>query len=175
MPPLTNRKILTFVGDEYEDLELWYPKLRLEEAGAVVTVVGLQGNTTYSGKHGYPCTSDVSVAEVRGEDFDGLVVPGGWMPDKLRRDGKVLDLARHFAESGKLVASICHGPWILISAGVVKGVKLTSTPAIRDDLFNAGADWLDEELVVDRHFISSRRPPDLPAFGAAIVDFLSRK
>jgi protease I len=167
-------RILIFVGNDYEDLELWYPKLRLEEAGASVTLAGPQAGATCRGKHGYPCISDAAVSELRGEDFDGLVVPGGWMPDALRRDADVLRLTRHFAESRKLVASICHGPWILISAGVCRGVRMTSTPGIRDDLVNAGAEWVDAPLVVDRHFISSRRPADLPQFGAAIVGFLTR-
>lgn len=166
--------MLVFVADDYEDLELWYPRLRLEEAGASVTLAGQSGGATYRGKHGYPCVSDRAIAEVTGSDYDGVVIPGGWMPDRLRRDPKVLQLTRHFAESGKLVASICHGPWILISAGVCRGVKMTSTPGIRDDLVNAGATWVDEALVVDRHFITSRRPADLPAFGEAIVTFLMR-
>lgn len=174
MKPLDGKRVLIFVGDDYEDLELWYPKLRLEEAGAMVTLGGLEEKHCYRGKNGYPCVSDAAVAELRGEDFDGLVVPGGWMPDKLRRDAHVLDLTRHFAEGGKMLASICHGPWILISAGVCRGVRMTSTPGIRDDVVNAGAEWVDAEVLVDQHFISSRRPPDLPAFGAAIVAMLAK-
>jgi protease I len=166
------KRILIFVGDDYEDLELWYPKLRLEEAGAKVVVAGQAARQTYRGKNGYPCASDAAVGEVRTEDFDGVVIPGGWMPDKLRRDATVLSLVRAFNEAKKLVASICHGPWINISAGIVRGVRMTSTPGIRDDLTNAGAAWVDEPVVVDRHHISSRRPPDLPQFGAAIVEFL---
>lgn len=175
MKLLQGRKVLIFVGDDYEDLELWYPRLRLEEAGALVTVAGPAAAATYRGKHGYPCVSHAAIAELAGHDFDGLVIPGGWMPDRLRRDPKVLQLTRYFAESGKLLASICHGPWILISAGVCRGVKMTSTPAIRDDLVNAGAVWVDEPLVVDRHYVTSRRPPDLPAFGEALVRFLAER
>ena len=174
MAVLQGRQILIFVGDDYEDLELWDPKLRLEEAGAAVTVAGEKAATTYRGKHGYPCRADAAIAEVRADEFEGVVIVGGWMPDKLRRDGKVLELVRHFAGSGKLVASICHGPWINISAGICRGVRMTSTPGIKDDLTNAGAIWVDEPVVIDRHFISSRRPADLPAFGAALVSFLSR-
>lgn len=172
MAELSGMKILIFVGDDYEDLELWYPKLRLEEAGAKVTLAGLAGDTRYVSKHGYPVTSDVSVAEVNGNQFDGVVIPGGWMPDKLRRDAKVLSLTRHFAENGKLVASICHGGWINASADICQGVRMTSTPGIKDDLVHAGGEWIDAEVIVDRHYISSRRPADLPAFGAAIVEFL---
>lgn len=174
MATLSGRKILIFVGDDYEDLELWYPKLRLEEAGAKTVLAGQEARHTYRGKNGYPCESEAAVSEIAAKDFDGLVVPGGWMPDKLRRDPKVLELTRDFNAAGKLIASICHGPWINISAGIVKGVKMTSTPGIKDDLTNAGATWIDAPVVVDRHHISSRRPPDLPAFGEKIVEFLSR-
>lgn len=174
MKPLKNTQVLIFTGTDYEDLELWYPKLRLEEAGARVTLAGLVGGETYRSKHGYPSVADVGAGDVRAQDYAGLVVPGGWMPDKLRREPQILELTRQFAESGKMVASICHGGWILASAGVCRGVRLTSTPAIRDDLVNAGASWTDAEVVVDRHFISSRRPADLPAFGAAMVEFLSK-
>lgn len=167
-----NGRILAFVGDDYEDLELWYPKFRLEEAGYQVTLAGLEPDMLYLGKHGYPCESEIAVADARGEDYVGVLIPGGWMPDKLRRDSDVLELTRHFMSSGKLVASICHGPWIMISAGVCQGIRMTSTPGIKDDLINAGAEWVDEELVVHQNVVTSRRPPDLPAFGAALVAFL---
>lgn len=173
MATLSGRRILIFVGDDYEDLELWYPKLRLEEAGASTLLAGEAARHRYVGKNGYPCVSEAAVDEVRADDFDGVVIPGGWMPDKLRRNEKILALVRRFNESGKLIASICHGPWINISAGVVRGVTITSTPGIKDDLVNAGATWEDRPVVLDRHHISSRRPPDLPMFGAAIVEFLS--
>jgi protease I len=171
---LARKRVLIFVGDEYEDLELWYPKLRLEEAGAEVTLAGPKAHHVFHGKNGYPCESDAAIAEMRASDFDGVVIVGGWMPDKLRRDPKVLELVREFDRAGKLLASICHGPWVNISAGIVKGVTMTSTPGIKDDLTNAGAIWLDQPVVVDRHHISSRRPPDLPAFGEKIVEFLSK-
>ena len=166
-------RILTVVGDQYEDLELWYPKLRLEEAGAHVTIAGHMQGRTYSGKHGYPCTSDASIADMEAADFHGIVIPGGWMPDALRRDRKLLDLVRDFAAHGKLVAAICHGGWIPISAGVYRGIRVTGSPGIKDDLVNAGAIWEDTQVVVDRHFVSSRKPADLPAFMAAIVDALA--
>ena len=170
--PLDSIRILTLVGDDYEDLELWYPKLRLEEAGGHVTLAGQLQGRTYSGKHGYPCTSDAAVADMEAADFHGIVIPGGWMPDKLRRDEKVLDLVREFAAGGKLVAAICHGGWIPISAGVYRGVRVTGSPGIKDDLMNAGAIWEDSQVVVDRHFVSSRKPADLPPFMAAIVEVL---
>ncbi len=173
--PLRGKKILIFVGDIYEDLELWYPKLRLVEAGAQVTVAGPEAGKTYQGKNGYPCVSDAAIANVRAADFDGVVVPGGFMPDKLRRDPKVLQLVRDFAESGKLVAAICHGGWIPISAKVYKGVQLTGSPGIKDDLENAGAIWHDESVVIDRHFVSSRKPDDLPDFCRGILQVLASK
>ena len=170
---LAQRKILTFVADVYEDLELWYPKLRLIEAGAEVVVAGPETGVTYAGKHGYPCTSDAAIADMHADEFDGLVVPGGFMPDKLRRDPKVLELVRDFDAAGKLVAAICHGGWIPISAGVYRGVRVTGSPGIKDDLVNAGALWEDKSVVVDRHFVSSRKPDDLPDFCRAIIDVLA--
>ena len=171
--PLDGIRILAVVGDDYEDLELWYPKLRIEEAGGHVTVAGAMPGRTYTGKHGYPCTSDAGIADMEATDFHGILLPGGWMPDKLRRDEKVLELVREFAGTGKLVAAICHGGWIAISAGVYRGVRVTGSPGIKDDLSNAGAIWEDAPVVVDRHFVSSRKPGDLPAFMAAIVEMLA--
>jgi len=173
--PVNGQRVLIFVGDDYEDLELQYPKLRLQEAGAVVTVAGLEhAGTAYRGKHGYPETSDARIADLSADGFDALVVPGGWMPDKLRRYPEVKTITRAFAEAGKPVASVCHGPWIDISAGIVKGVTYTSTPGLTDDLRNAGATWVDLEVCVDREHrrVSSRRPSDLPAFMAAMLAML---
>ena len=173
MSTLSNQtRILIFVGEIYEDLELWYPKLRLIEAGAEVVVAGPKAGETYRGKNGYPCSADASVTEMRAEDFDGLVVPGGFMPDKLRRDPVVLQLVRDFHASKKLIAAICHGGWILISAGVYRGVRVTGSPGIKDDLINAGAVWEDQAVVVDRHFVSSRKPADLPDFCRGILRVL---
>src|SRR5687768_6406806 len=146
---------LVLVGPEYEDLEVWYPKLRLEEAGYETRVAGI-GEVSYKGKHGYPCTVDGHVRDFPADSLVGLLAPGGWAPDKLRRDKELLERVREVHESGKLVATICHGPWILISAGIVKGRRMTSTVGIRDDVVNAGATWVDEPVVVDRNIISSR-------------------
>jgi protease I len=170
---LSSTRILMLVDDVYEDLELWYPKLRLLEAGVHVTVAGPQANKTYAGKHGYPCKSDAAIAEMDAGDFHGIVLPGGFMPDKLRREPHVLKLVRECAAADKLVAAICHGGWIAISAGVYRGVKVTGSPGIKDDLVNAGAHWHDAPVVVDRHFISSRKPDDLPEFMKAILKFLA--
>jgi len=172
--PLRDKRFLIFVGDIYEDLELWYPKLRLAEAGGEVTVAGPEAGAKYTGKNGYPCVADAAMADVRAADFDGVVVPGGFMPDKLRREERVLSLVREFASAEKLVAAICHGGWIPISAGVYRGVRVTGSPGIKDDLVNAGAIWEDAPLVVDRHFVSSRRPDDLPDFCRGIFQVMDR-
>ena len=173
--PLHGKRALVLVGEIYEDLELWYPKLRLLEAGAEVVVAGPQASTVYAGKHGYPCTSDAAIADMAASDFDGLVVPGGFMPDKLRRDPKVLQLLRDFNDSGKLIAAICHGGWIPISAAVYHGVKTTGSLGIKDDLVNAGAIWEDAAVVIDRHFVSSRSPDDLPDFCRAMIHVLANQ
>lgn len=170
---LTNRRVLMFVADVYEDLELWYPKLRMIEAGAEVVVAGPSAGQRYSGKHGYPCVADAAIGDLRAGDFHAVIVPGGFMPDKLRRDAKVLELVREFASANKLVAAVCHGGWIPISAGVYRGVRVTGSAGIKDDLINAGARWEDASVVVDRHFISSRQPDDLPDFCRAIIEWLA--
>lgn len=167
-----SRTILMLVGPEYEDLEVWYPKLRLEEAGYTVKLAGM-GDQEYRGKHGYPCPVDGRAADFPAERLAGLVAPGGWAPDKLRRDPDVLARVREVHAAGKLVATICHGPWVLISAGIVRGRRLTSTVGIRDDLVNAGAEWVDEPAVIDGNIVSARLPKDLPAFGVAMLKVLS--
>lgn len=170
---MTTRTVLVLVGPEYEDLELWYPKLRLEEAGYHAPIAGI-GSERYLGKWGYPAPVDVHIRDVDVDALAGVVVPGGWAPDKLRRVPEVLDCVRRVHEAGKLVATICHGPWVLISARIVRGRTLTSTVGIRDDVENAGATWVNEPVVTDGNIVSSRVPSDLPAFGAAMVAWLSR-
>ena len=175
MPELTNQRVLVFVGDDYEDMELQYPKYRLREAGCVVTVAGLEAGVTHKGKHGYPQRSEAAVCDLSADDFDALVVPGGWMPDKLRRYDEVKAITKAIANAGKPIASICHGPWIDISAGIVKGVTYTSTPGLTDDLTNAGATWVDQEVCIDETHrrVSSRRPDDLPAFMSAMLAIMA--
>lgn len=170
--PLAGKRILILTGEIYEDLELWYPKLRLEEAGASTTVAGPKADVLYNGKHGYPCVSDAAIDQMKEPDFDALVVPGGFMPDKLRRDRFVLDLVRAFDRVAKPIAAICHGGWIPISAGVYRGIRVTGSPGIKDDLINAGATYEDADVVVDRHHVSSRRPDDLPAFCRALIQLM---
>jgi protease I len=163
---------LILVGPEYEDLEVWYPKLRLEEAGYVVKFAGL-GESSYTGKHGYPLTSDGTVGDYAASSLCGLLAPGGWAPDRIRRDPEVLQRVREVHAHGKLIATICHGPWILISAGILRGRKLTSTVGIRDDVLNAGAEWIDQPAVTDGNLVSARVPKDLPAFAKAMLAVLA--
>lgn len=172
MPTLANTRLLFFVDDVYEDLELWYPLLRMREAGATAVVAGPEAGAKYSGKHGYPCVAEAAIRSIKADDFQGVVIPGGFMPDKLRRDAHVLELVRRFDASGKLVAAVCHGGWVPISAGVYRGVRVTGSAGIKDDLINAGAIWQDAAAVVDRHFVSSRKPDDLPDFCRAILGVL---
>ncbi|MBM4187097.1 MAG: type 1 glutamine amidotransferase [Gemmatimonadetes bacterium] len=165
---LEGKSILFFAAPWYEDLELWYPKIRLEEEGAETVVAGL-GEKTYQGKRGYPVTADANVDDLDAADFDALVIPGGYAPDILRRSAKVLSLTREINAAGKPVAFICHAGWVPISAGIVRGKRGTSVGAIRDDLVNAGMLWEDSPVVVDGNLISSRTPADLPQFSRAIL------
>jgi protease I len=168
---MQNKTVLAFLDDVYEDLELWYPKLRLEEAGYTLKCAAPEIKT-YAGKHGYPAVSDLLLRDANSKNFCGLLVPGGFMPDKLRRDTRVLSLTREFFEQGKLVAFICHGGWIPISAKILKGKRVTGSLGIKDDLENAGSIWVNEPVVVDGNLISSRTPRDLAPFGKAMVEFL---
>lgn len=168
---LSGKSILFFAAPMYEDLELWYPKIRLEEDGARTFVAGM-GEKSYQGKKGYPLTVDGNVEDVLAEAYDGLVIPGGYAPDIMRRSEKLLAVTRAIYEAGKPVAFICHAGWVPISAGIVKGRRVTSVKAIKDDLVNAGATWLDEPVVVDKNLISSRTPADLPLFCKALIGAL---
>lgn len=167
------KTLLSFVDDIYEDLELWYPKLRLEEAG-YATRLAAPELRTFTGKHGYPAKADLLLRDAHSNDFCGLLIPGGFMPDKLRRDEKVLSLTREFFQQGKLVAFICHGGWIPISAKILRGKRATGSRGIKDDLENAGAIWVDAPVVIDGNLISSRTPLDLAPFGQAMVEFLNK-
>ena len=168
--PLAGKRVAVLAEAQFEDLELWYPVLRMREAGAIVTVVGTGSSETYRGKNGLPVIVDEDAGEVSANNFDAVVIPGGYAPDHLRRYQAVLDLVRVAHEQGKVIAFICHAGWVAISAGIVKGKRVTSTPAIKDDLVNAGAQWEDREVVVDGNLISSRGPNDLPAFCRAILE-----
>jgi len=168
-----NKKIAILAEDQYEDLELWYPLLRMREAGAEVVVVGIAGVETYHSKHGYPVNVDVAANDVVGDEFDAVIIPGGYAPDRMRRHSSMLNLVRRVFQRGGLVAMICHAGWVPISAGIIKGKRVTSTPAIKDDLINAGATWIDLEVVSDGNVISSRGPEDLPVFCRAIISALT--
>jgi protease I len=164
-------KVLILAADYYEDLELWYPKIRLKEAG-YETVVAAKEKKQYKGKNGYPVNADLTLDEVNPDDFLGVVIPGGYAPDIMRRYEKLLNIVRTMFQAGKPVAAICHAAWVPISAGIVKGKKMTCFMAVKDDLMNAGAEYLDREVVVDGNLISSRTPDDLPAFCQAILKAL---
>jgi protease I len=170
--PLTGTRIAVLIENTYQDLELWYPALRLRAAGAEVQIVGESAGKAYTGSHGYPGTADVGAKDIRAEDFDGVVIPGGYAPDKMRRNSAMVDLVRTMNREGKMVAAICHAGWMLAEADVVRDRRATSVSNIRTDLVNAGAKWEDSEVVVDRNLVTSRTPTDLPAFGEAIVNAL---
>ncbi len=171
MTTATRGIIPILVGPEYEDLEVWYPKLRLEEAGYHTPLIGA-GATHYHGKWGYPAAMDGQIGDLQASTLRGVVLPGGWAPDKLRRDPAVLALVREVFAQGGMVATICHGPWIAISAGIVRGKRCTGSLGIKDDLLNAGALWVDEPAVIDGTLVSARVPKDLPAFGVAMLEVL---
>lgn len=165
-------RVAILIEDFYQDLEVWYPLLRLKEEGFEVVTVEPNGRKDYRGKWGYPIEVDKKIDDVRPEDFDGVVIPGGWAPDKLRLSKEVLDFVKALYDSNKVVASICHGGWVLASAGICKGKTLTSYAAIKDDLVNAGAQFVDKEVVRDGKLITSRKPDDLPAFCRTLIEAL---
>ncbi|WP_078410571.1 type 1 glutamine amidotransferase domain-containing protein [Priestia abyssalis] len=172
---LQGKKIIQLVSDEFEDLELWYPVLRLREEGAVVHIAGNKAGEEYIGKYGVPIVSDVSFHDIDPNEYDAILVPGGWSPDKLRRYEDILTMIRTMNEQEKPIGQICHAGWVLISAKILEGKKVTSTPGIKDDMMNAGAEWLDEPVVVDGHLVSSRRPPDLPDYMREFISVLAGK
>lgn len=172
---LQNQTVICLLDDEFEDLELWYPVYRVREAGATVLFAGPEKGKTHIGKYGVPATADLSFDEVNSGNIIGLLVPGGWAPDKLRRYPKVLQLVQEANAADKPIGQICHAGWVLISAKILEGRKVTSTPGIRDDMENAGASWHDEAVVVDGNLISARRPPDLPPYAKAFVEALEQR
>ena len=167
-------KAAMFVDNNYQDMEVMYPYYRLIEAGFAVELIGPEKGKVYNGKYGYPAMAGKSYPEARSDDYDLLVIPGGFAPDKIRMDRDAKRLTWEMVNAGKVVAAICHGPWVLVSAGVIKGRKLTSYIAIKDDVVNAGGLWEDAEVVVDGRLVTSRKPDDLPAFMRAVLGFFNR-
>src|ERR1041384_2558185 len=170
---LKGKKIAILVDNIYQEMEVWYPYFRFQEAGAEVVAVGAKAGQTYTSKLGYPIVADKSYDQVSARDFDGVVVPGGYAPDHIRRHAKANQLVRDMDAQGKLVASICHAAWVLCSADILKGRKATCFFAIKDDVIHAGAHWVDAEVVVDRNLVTSRKPDDLPAFCRAAISVLT--
>ena len=168
---ISERTVAVLAEQEYQELELHYPRLRLTEAGATVHVLG-GGADRYTSEKGYAVDVDRSAAEVDPADYDAVVIPGGMAPDRMRTHSGMLDLVRALDAEGKPVAWICHAGWVAASAGIVKGRRVTSVASIKDDLVHAGAEWVDEDVVVDGHLISSRTPPDLPAFCRTLIEAL---
>jgi deglycase len=169
---IENKKIAIFIEEMFNVFEFWYPYYRLKEEGAEVMVVGSGRLDVFTGKPATECRADVSAADVTAADIDGLVIPGGYAPDMMRRFPAMVDLVKAMHQENKLVAAICHAGWMLASADILQGKQVTSFYAIRDDLVHAGADWVDQDVVVDGNLITSRTPDDLPAFMKAIIDFL---
>lgn len=170
---LRGKRVAILVDDIYQDLEVWYPYYRLREAGAEVVTVAAKAGKTYTGKYGYPVTAQLSYEQASAPDFDGVVIPGGYAPDHIRRYPSATQFVREMDVQGKLVAAICHAGWVLISAGILKGRRATCFSAIKDDVVNAGAIYEDAEVVVDGNLVTSRMPDDLPAFCRAIIQVLA--
>ena len=170
---LKDKKIAVLVADQYQELEVWYPLLRFREDGAETVAVGSEAGKTYNSKKGYPVVADKSIADVSAADFDAAVIPGGWAPDFLRQDERMVKFVRDMDGAGKVVAAICHAGWMLCSADIVRGKKATCFQAIKDDMMHAGANYVDEEVAVDGNLITSRKPTDLPAFCREIAKALS--
>jgi protease I len=157
------KTVAILIEDVYQEMEVWYPAYRLREAGVKTVFVGT-GKPEYKSKLGYPCKAEGDIKEVQAKDFDGVIVPGGFAPDYLRRSPEILEFVAALDKAGKPVGAICHAAWVLCSAGVLKGRKATCFFAIKDDVVNAGAKYLDQEVVVDGNLVTSRKPDDLPAF-----------
>ena len=172
---LRGKRVAILAESDYEDQELWYPYYRLIEAGADVFIVGTGTSTVYTSKHGYPVKVDAEAATVDASQFDLIVIPGGWAPDLMRRSSAMVGLVRAAVEQGRLVAAICHAGWMLCSANVIRGRRVTGAKSIKDDMVNAGATFVDQEVCVDGNVITSRKPDDLPAFVTALMKALKQK
>ena len=165
-------KVAILVDEMYQVLEVWYPYYRFIEAGLEVNLVAAEAKKQYHSKEGYPCVSGIAAGEANADDYNCMVVPGGFAPDFMRRDADVIKFANDMVNAGKVIAAICHGGWLLCSTDAYKGRKATCFMAIKDDIKNAGAEYVDAECIVDGNLITSRKPDDLPAFCTAIMDAL---
>ncbi len=170
---LKGKKIILLAENNYEDLELWVPYYRLKEEGAEITIVGTGSSKTYTSKHGYPVEVNKEAKQIDISKYDGVVVPGGYAPDLMRRYPEMVKIVKDAYQKGKMVAAICHAGWMLASAGIVKGKNVTGFFSIKDDLIHAGANYVDEEVVRDGNLITSRKPDDLPAFCREIIEALA--
>ena len=168
------KKVAVLVEDLYQVLEVWYPIFRLQEEGIVVQTIGTGKKDTYQSKEGYPIKVDLSIEQAKVEEFDGVIIPGGYAPDILRRYEKVVNFVKRLYIDGRVVAAICHGGWLLVSAGILKGHKATCFFAIKDDLIAASAKYIDQEVVVDNNLITSRKPEDLPRFMQEIIKMVKQ-
>jgi protease I len=171
---LKGKKIIILIENMYNEFEYWYPYYRLKEAGAEVVTVGT-GRGEYVSKVGIPAKADKDAKDINAVEFDGIVIPGGYAPDVMRRHAEMVKLVKDADEGGKIIAAICHAGWMLASAEIVEKRRVTSFFAIKDDLIHAGADWTDKEVVIDGNLITSRKPDDLPAFMKAFISALAEK
>ena len=169
---LKDKRIAIFIDDMFEDVEFWYPFYRLKEEGAAVTVISAERGS-FSGKKGTSLTSKMAIYDAETDSYDALIIPGGYAPDKMRRSSYMVNFVKEMDKHGKIIAAICHAGWMLASAGIIKDKKVTGFFSIKDDMVNAGAQWIDEEVVKDGNIITSRKPDDLPAFCRAIIGSLS--
>ena len=171
---ISGKRIAVFIDRLYQEMEVWYPYYRLQEAGAQTIFVGGKAGETYASKLGYPAVAERAYESVSAGDFDGVILPGGFAPDYIRRHSHATQLVKDLGDRGKCVAAICHGPWVLCSShGILRGRRATSFHSIKDDVVNAGALWEDAEVVVDANLVTSRKPEDLPAFCREVIRVLA--
>jgi protease I len=171
---LKGKKVVILIENNYQDLEFWVPYYRLKEEGVEVTVVGSGSSRTYTSKYGYPVEAEKEAKDIDVSKYDGVVIPGGYAPDLMRRYPDMVRIVREAHQKGKVISAICHAGWMLVSAGILKGKKATGFFAIKDDLVNAGANYVDAEVVRDGNLITSRKPDDLPAFCRETIEALAK-
>ncbi len=171
---MSNKKVAIMVDQLYQVLEVWFPYYRLKEAGFEVDFVAAEKNKEYPSKQGYPCLSNVAASDAKAQDYDCMIVPGGFAPDFMRRNPQLIKFANDMVNANKIIAAICHGGWLLCSTNIYKGKNATCFMAIKDDIKNAGAKYLDAECVVDDNLITARKPDDLPAFCSAVIKMLEK-